>query len=128
MAHALKSRGKKVPALLWSQGDWPMLLWQSFCFKSPCAAGADTKRKGIPKWLSDELEKIEKKRQKTLDKEAAELSEKARQEEGRPAWRDEESDHEEDEKTTPGQDMWKITPRSSHQFRSESPNGTSVSS
>lgn len=69
---------------------------------------------------------MEKKRQKTLEKEAEELSMQGQQEEGRPAWRDEESDHEEDE-TTPGNDMWKITPRSSSQYRPESPIGVNVS-
>ncbi len=77
---------------------------------------ADTKRKALPKWLREELEKMEKKRQKALEKEAQELSEQGR-EAGRPAWRDEESDHEEDEDLS----AWKITPKSSSHYKSESP-------
>lgn len=89
-----------------------------------CVAGTDTKRKALPKWLKEELEKMEKKRQKALDKEAEELSKLGRREDGRPAWRDEDSDHEEDEKA---EDMWKITPRTAGFYKPESPNDASVS-
>ena len=67
---------------------------------------------------------MEKKRQKALEKEAEELSKLGRREDGRPAWRDEDSDHEEAE---PSQDMWKITPRTSNLYKPESPNRASVS-
>lgn len=55
----------------------------------------------LPKWLAEELEKMEKKRQKTLAKEAEQLS-RQRGADGkeRPAWRDEDSDPEEDETAT----------------------------
>lgn len=69
-------------------------------------AGGDTKRKGLPKWLKEELDKIEMKRQKTLQKEAEQLSRRGREGEGdRPAWRDEESDPEEEEEPVKVQSM-----------------------
>jgi hypothetical protein len=71
---------------------------------------------------------MEKKRQKALEKEAEEMSKMGRREDGRPAWRDEDSDHEGDDETTaPSQDTWKITPRTSDLYKPESPIGASVS-
>lgn len=61
--------------------------------------GAESKRKALPKWLREELEKMEKKRQKDLAKESQEVTNRERVGLGRekPAWRDEESDPEEEE-------------------------------
>ena len=61
--------------------------------------GAENKRKALPKWLREELEKMEKKRQKALAKGSQEVANRERVGLGRekPAWRDEESDPEEEE-------------------------------
>ena len=59
--------------------------------------GVDSKRKALPKWLREELEKMEKKRQKELAKESQEVASRERVGREKPAWRDEESDPEDEE-------------------------------
>ena len=64
-------------------------------------AGGDPKRKVLPKWLKEDLEKIDMKRKKALEKEAQEKS-RHREGSGRPTWREvdeEERDRERSEET-----------------------------
>jgi len=53
----------------------------------PSGAG-DSRRKGIPSWLKDELDKMEKKRKKEAEKEEEEKM--RRRDRKRPTWRDDE--------------------------------------
>lgn len=76
----------------------------------------DGKRKGLPKWLREELEKMEKKRLKNLEKEAQALARQEEEARNRPAWRDQESDEEEEVSKTK-----KLRGRSYRPSRSSSP-------
>ena len=55
----------------------------------------ETKRKTLPSWLREELEKMEHQRQKKLEKEAKDAARRERR--SRPTWRDELDEEEEKE-------------------------------
>ena len=76
----------------------------------------ESKRKTLPSWLREELEKVERQRQKKLEKEAKEAA--RREQSGRPTWRDELDEEEEMEE---GRERHRVT-RSYRYSRSKSPN------
>ena len=57
----------------------------------------ESKRKAIPSWLREELEKMERKRRKEMEKEALEKARLEGEREQRAAWRDELDSGEEEE-------------------------------
>lgn len=86
-----------------------------------CTIG-ETKRKVLPSWLKDELEKIEAKKQKEVEKGKV-AKEKQRNKEGRANWRDEiESDEEEERK----REDKKRSSKKSYRRKSPSPKRVSV--
>ena len=59
------------------------------------SSAGETKRKTLPSWLREELEKMEHQRQKKLEKEAKDAARRERR--SRPTWRDELDEEEEKE-------------------------------
>ena len=57
----------------------------------------ESKRKALPLWLREELEKMERKKQKQMAKEAEEAMRRGEERGDRPKWRDELNSDEEDE-------------------------------
>ena len=91
------------------------------CFRSTPVSSVflppgESKRKTLPSWLREELEKVERQRQKKLEKEAKEAA--RREQSGRPTWRDELDEEEEMEE---GRERHRVT-RSYRYSRSKSPN------
>lgn len=69
-------------------------LFYLMCIQHLLTAG-ETKRKTLPSWLREELEKMEHQRQKKLEKEAKDAARRERR--SRPTWRDELDEEEEKE-------------------------------
>jgi hypothetical protein len=86
-------------------------LWRTLCIKYTAFVSffslfvsflcqfdqGESKRKAIPSWLREELEKMERKRQKEMEKEARENARLEGEREQRAAWRDELDSGDEDE-------------------------------
>ncbi len=90
----------------------------------PTWHAGETKRKALPVWLREALEKMERDKQKKLEKTSKEGSGRADGEGGsRPTWR-EELEMEEEEKEKPERDWEEPAGRMkrSYRFRSKTPN------
>ena len=89
-----------VRALAAQAGDPPgdcqlFILLHTMIHIQHLSSAGETKRKTLPSWLREELEKMEHQRQKKLEKEAKDAARRERR--SRPTWRDELDEEEEKE-------------------------------